>query len=181
MSWSTFVRVVFALSGMVLTAAAPPPEPQSSYEPRQAFAPFDMHQAVNSYRSGSGLPGPVYWQNRADYTIRATLDPASHSISGTVEIRYTNNSPDKLDVLWLQIEQNRYLPSSRGTLSGNSAPSGFTPGMSLDSVTVQQGKTGVPVQPLISDTRAQLHLPSPLPPHGLHSGHPQRPTSSEQP
>ncbi|MGN6057522.1 MAG: M1 family metallopeptidase [Sphingomicrobium sp.] len=148
-----------AITALISTAA-------SQYEPRETFAPFDTGQAVNRMRSASGVPGPDYWQNRADYTIRAALDPVSHSISGTVEIRYTNNSPDALDVLWLQIEQNRYLPESRGNLSSGSAPQGYTTGMSLDSVTVQQGKTAVAVQPLISDTRAQLRLPAPLAPHG---------------
>jgi hypothetical protein len=154
-----------AFVGMIMTAAAPPPS-SGPYNPRETFAPFDMGQAINAARSGSGLPGPAYWQNRADYTIRATLDPASHAISGTVEIRYTNNSPHTLDVLWLQLEQNRYLPESRGNLSGSNAPQGYTSGMTLDSVTVAQGKSAVPVQPVISDTRAQLRLPAPLRPHG---------------
>jgi hypothetical protein len=151
----------FAFAAFVCGAAASP----GRYQPRETFAPFDIGQSVNRMRSGSGLPGPHYWQNRADYRIRATLDVPNHSISGTVDIHYTNNSPDKLDVLWLQVEQNRYLPESRGNLSGGTAPQGFTSGMSLDSVTVQQGKNATTVQPLISDTRAQLRLPAPLAPH----------------
>ena len=46
------------------------------------------------FRSGSGAPGPEYWQQRADYTIAATLDTTQQRVSGTVTIRYTNNSPD---------------------------------------------------------------------------------------
>ena len=166
MGLSRIARVAaLAFVGMIMTAAAPPPS-SGRYDPRETFAPFDMGQAVNAARSGSGLPGPAYWQNRADYTIHATLDPAAHAISGTVEIRYTNNSPHTLDVLWLQLEQNRYLPESRGNLSGSSAPQGYTSGMTLDSVTVTQGKSAAPVQPVISDTRAQLRLAAPLRPHG---------------
>src|SRR6184192_2588611 len=45
-------------------------------------------------REGSGAPGPRYWQQRADYTIRASLDTATHTIAGAETIRYTNNSPD---------------------------------------------------------------------------------------
>ena len=165
MGLSRIARFVFPLLGIIMTAAAPPPS-SGRYDPRETFAPFDMRQAVNAARSGSGLPGPAYWQNRADYTIHATLDPAAHAISGRVEIRYTNNSPHTLDVLWLQLEQNRYLPESRGNLSGSSAPQGYTPGMTLDSVTVTQGKSAAPVQPVISDTRAQLRLAAPLRPHG---------------
>ena len=163
---SRIARIVaLAIVGVIMTAAAPPSW-SGQYNPRETFAPFEMGQAVNAYRSGSGLPGPAYWQNRADYTIHANLDPATHAISGTVEIRYTNKSPDTLDILWLQLEQNRYLPESRGNLSGSNAPQGYTSGMTLDSVTVAQVKSAAAVQPVISDTRAQLRLPAPLRPQG---------------
>jgi hypothetical protein len=135
------------------------------YDPRETFAPFDMGMPVNSVCSGSGLPGSGYWQNRADYTIRARLDPATRTISGSVEIRYTNNSPDTLDVLWLQLDQNLYRENSRGQLAQGGVPRGNTGGMSLDSVEVGTVGKAAAVTPLVSDTRAQLRLPSPLP-HG---------------
>jgi hypothetical protein len=164
----SFMRVAAAVFAAFLVIGAAPEA--SRYNPRETFAPFDMGQGVNTYRSGSGRPGLAYWQNRADYTIAAKLDPAAHAISGNVQIRYTNNSPDKLDVLWLQIEQNLYRPGSRGGLTnggrhGAGIPQGFTEGMVLDSVRLLQGKQSVEVEPLISDTRAQIRLPSPLP-HG---------------
>jgi hypothetical protein len=65
-------------------------------------------------------------------------------------------------VLWLNLEQNRYRADARGTLSGGTAPFGLTEGMSLDTVKVAQGKSATAVQPLISDTRAQITLPTPL-------------------
>src|SRR5690348_16550879 len=65
-------------------------------------------------REGSGLPGPRYWQQRADYEIRATLDTATHTITGTETIRYANNSPDTLRYVWLQLDQNIYKANSRG-------------------------------------------------------------------
>ena len=133
-----------------------------TYNPLETFAPFDPGQAPSVYRSADGRPGPQYWQNRADYTIRARLDPASHVISGTVEIRYTNNSPLALSVLWLNLEQNRYRPDLRGILSGGTAPLGLTEGMTLDSAKLIKGKSSVALHPLISDTRAQISLPSPL-------------------
>jgi hypothetical protein len=133
-----------------------------TYNPRETFAPFDTGQAPTQYRSADGRPGPSYWQNRADYMIKAGIDPASHVLTGTVDIRYTNNSPLALDVLWLNLEQNRYKPDSRGILSGGTAPGGLTEGMSLDSVKLVQGKSAVAVQPLVSGTRAQVTLPTPL-------------------
>src|SRR5205814_3995848 len=65
-------------------------------------------------RAGSGVPGPRYWQQRADYTIRASLDTATHTIAGAETIRYANNSPDTLHYLWLQLDQNIYKAKSRG-------------------------------------------------------------------
>ena len=65
-------------------------------------------------REGSGRSGPRYWQQRADYTIHASLDTATHTIAGSETIRYTNNSPDTLAYLWLQLDQNIYRATSRG-------------------------------------------------------------------
>jgi hypothetical protein len=154
---------LIALVGAAAAAAA------GTYNPRETFAPLDFDPPVNAYRSGDGTPGPAYWQNRADYTIDARLDPATHSISGTVRIRYTNNSPGQLDVLWLQLEQNLYTPESRANLSLggrpgalSEVPGGFSGGMNLDDVRVTVGGRAAAVQPLISDTRAQVRLPAPL-------------------
>jgi hypothetical protein len=150
--------IVRLLPLFALLGAAPPP-----YDPREAFAPFEMPAPVTVYRGESGQPGPQYWQNRADYAIRATLDPAAHAIAATVTISYTNNSPTPLDVLWLQLDQNAYKTNSRGALSEGEPAPGHTDGMSLDAVTVAvPGGGAVAVTPLISDTRAQLALPAPL-------------------
>src|SRR3989442_15056786 len=53
-------------------------------------------------REGAGTPGPRYWQQRADYTIRATLDTATHTIAGSAPRPCARNSPDTLQHLWLQ-------------------------------------------------------------------------------
>lgn len=60
----------------------------------------------NEYRTGSGAPGPKYWQQRADYDIDVTLDDKNQRISGKETITYFNNSPDALTYLWLQLDQN---------------------------------------------------------------------------
>jgi hypothetical protein len=66
----------------------------------------------NTYRTASGAPGAAYWQQRADYTIRATLDESKRAISGSEQIRYHNNSPDTLHYLWVQLDQNIYKKDS---------------------------------------------------------------------
>ena len=66
----------------------------------------------NDYRTGSGRPGARYWQQRVDYRINATLDPARNELRGVETIHYVNHSPDSLRYLWLFVEQNLCEPSS---------------------------------------------------------------------
>ncbi len=60
----------------------------------------------NSYRTASGAPGHEYYQQKADYEMEIILDDDNQKISGKIKITYTNNSPDQLDYLWLQLDQN---------------------------------------------------------------------------
>jgi hypothetical protein len=109
------------------TSAAADASPTTRFDPRLTFAPYAYPQPANAFRSASGMPGPLFWQNRADYAIQATLDPASRKLSGSEVITYTNRSPDALDVLWLQVEQNRYRKDARGAFSAE-FPTEFTDG-----------------------------------------------------
>ena len=87
----------------------------SIYDHKAAFNPQFYPYPGNEIRSASGEPGPKYWQNRADYSINCTLDTAKHSVTGSVIITYTNNSPDNLRFVWLQMDQNIYKKNSRGS------------------------------------------------------------------
>ncbi|MES2838043.1 MAG: M1 family metallopeptidase [Bacteroidota bacterium] len=64
---------------------------------------------ANTYRTASGAPGHQYWQQRADYTIDATLNEKDLRIEATEQITYHNNSPDALTYLWLQLDENQHL------------------------------------------------------------------------
>lgn len=66
----------------------------------------------NMYRSASGSPGQAYWQQQADYEISVTLDDVNQTITGSETITYTNNSPDPLGYLWVQLDQNRRASGS---------------------------------------------------------------------
>ena len=79
------------------------------------FAPLNLPPG-NVYRSGSGAPGPRYWEQRADYDLHGTLDTAAKSLHGEMTLRYTNNSPDTLHFLWFQVEQNAFSPGSLNSL-----------------------------------------------------------------
>jgi hypothetical protein len=80
------------------------------------FAPLTFFPSPNVYRSASGAPGPKYWQNRANYDLRATLDTATNTLTGSMTLRYTNNSPDTLTFIWFQTEQNAFRPNSLNSM-----------------------------------------------------------------
>jgi hypothetical protein len=140
--------------------------PISNYEPLQTFAPFVYPQSATGFRTASGKPGPLFWQNRADYQIKATLEPGTRKLTGEEVITYTNHSPDDLDVLWLQVEQNRYRTDARGAFGGGKFPTQFTDGEHIVSVEVEG--TGGKLQKadwVIADTRMQVRLPDALKAH----------------
>ncbi len=120
----------------------------------------------NQYRDATGAPGPDYWQQRVDYTITATLDTASQTLTGTVTARYVNNSPDTLRFVWMQLDQNLFRPGSKGSAlygaGSRNAGGGFPGGYTLGDVTVD----GKPVVPRVDDTMMRLDLPAPLPSRG---------------
>jgi Peptidase family M1 domain len=113
----------------------------------------------NDYRLADGEPGPAYWQQRADYTIEAKLDTGAKTVTGSVTVRYTNNSPDTLRFVWMQLDQNLFRKGSQGSfLFAADTDGGYT----LSDVKVD----GMRVEPKVHDTMMRLDLPSPLPPHG---------------
>ncbi len=105
--------VLFILSGVVvpLTAQNIQNNPQSNHGNK-----FEQLGTIlptpNEYRTASGAPGPKYWQQKADYDIDVTLDEKNLTIYGTEWITYTNNSPDVLTYLWLQLDENQHDPSN---------------------------------------------------------------------
>ena len=73
------------------------------------------------YRTASGAPGHAYWQQKVDYEISIALDDEKQTLGGSEKISYTNNSPDKLKYLWLQLDGNIFRPDSganRGRTAG---------------------------------------------------------------
>ena len=66
----------------------------------------------NVYRTASGAPGHAYWQQEADYEISVSLDETKRRLAASQTITYTNNSPDTLNYLWLQLDQNRFREDS---------------------------------------------------------------------
>jgi hypothetical protein len=131
--------------------------------------------APNLIRTGAGTPGPQYWQQRADYTIRASLDTATHTITGRETIRYTNHSPDTLRYIWLQLDQNIYREDSRGGAltppGARFAGGGFVGGYTIEELaavrrTSAQVSRKIPLTLEVNGTTGRVELDEPLPPAG---------------
>ena len=120
----------------------------------------------NGTRSASGAPGPDYWQQRADYTIAVSLDTTEQRVAGTVTIRYTNNSPDTLRFVWLQLDQNLYRPGSKGSMlfpaDSRWGVRGFQGGYDIEALQVN----GRPASMHVDDTMGRIDLEQPIPPKG---------------
>jgi hypothetical protein len=138
----------------------------SRFDPLRAFAPFDWPQPANRYRSANGAPGPDYWQNRADYEIHAQLDPDRKELIGREIITYTNNSPDTLTSLWIQLDQNTYREDARSVAASSERRRRFTEGFVLDEVRIERNGQVSPASYRVSDTRLQIVLPEALKPAG---------------
>lgn len=154
-----------------LCAQNPANEP-SAYNPRDFYVSTFSPTTGNVYRSANGTPGPMYWQNSSDYLIHATLNEKDTTVVGDVTITYTNNSPDELEYIWLQLDQNIFKPDSRAVavtrypgdyagVLGN--PNG---GYQIKDVTIDQGAQSYTVQPVITDTRMQIRLNTAMQPKG---------------
>lgn len=147
------------------------------YNYRQAFDSHKLLGVGTPTRSASGQPGHEYWQNKADYKLKASLNEKNNEVKGSAIITYTNNSPDVIDFLWLNIDQNLFAKDSRGnaviplTGSRNGAHGQiFDGGHKIHAVKLVSSVSGKTVESdlkyNITDTRMQIFLPNGLKPKG---------------
>lgn len=129
----------------------------------------------NIYRTASGAPGQGYWQNRADYDITAYLDEDNRKLKGSETVTYYNNSPDQLDYLWLQLDENEHSSINNSGYSASSklpkqvnsenlksselpaADNGL--GVNLEKVTDAEGN---PLKYVVNKTMMRIDLPKVL-------------------
>ncbi|XYJ11387.1 M1 family metallopeptidase [Telluria sp. B2] len=137
-----------------------------------------------STRTASGAPGHAYWQQRADYKLRATLDEDKRAITGSGTVTYTNNSPDTLSYLWVQLDQNMFrgdsdnrnistIPSRDAWQKGGAEgvkfdamrfafeSRRFEGGFNVKSVKAADGR---PLHHVINKTMMRIDLPQPMKP-----------------
>ena len=173
---NTLLKVALALY-FGLSAANAQQNNTSKYDYYETFNPSFYRNNGSETRAADGQPGAKYWQNKVDYQIAATLNDQTNEISGSEIMTYTNNSPESLDFLWLQVDQNLFAPDSRGNAlvplkgSRNGSHGKFSDGgqkiKSVKAVTTAGGKTTeTDLKFGIYDTRMQILLPQTVKPNG---------------
>lgn len=128
----------------------------------------------NVYRTASGAPGHEYYQQQANYVIELVLDDENQTIKGKERITYINNSPDPLEYLWLQLDQNMRAKDSDSKLITVEKMEDFKSigalqrrmfdfdgGFKIDKVNATNGK---PLQYAINKTMLRIDLDQPLKP-----------------
>lgn len=130
----------------------------------------------NMYRSASGAPGPNYWQQKADYVINVELDDQNQKITGSETVTYTNNSPDPLAYLWLQLDENEHATNAENKSFDGSKIATRFPESQLRAMTEKPAKEyGVNIMKVtdaagkalpytINYTMMRIDLPTPLKP-----------------
>ncbi len=165
--------VLSALSLWSQDAPAVANDIKSNYDYHEVFKPFFYTKNGTNTRSASGQPGHEYWQNRADYQLIAKLDEEKNEISGSGIITYTNNSPDKMNFVWMTLDQNLFKSDSRANAiipiagSRNGAQGQiFDGGHKIKSVKIVTTTKGISTEKeakySINDTRMQVFLPQEL-------------------
>jgi hypothetical protein len=169
------LALALVLAALQQAAGSPAPGLPPQAGDTSPFRPLAL-PAPTLVREGSGLPGPRYWQQRADYVIRAALDTAAQRVAGRETIRYANHSPDTLRYLWLQLDQDIYREDSRGAFlnpaGARFSGGGFAGGFALDSVvavrrTARGAAERVALATARNGTMLRVDLDRPLPPGGI--------------
>lgn len=135
---------------------------------------YEEFATPNTYRTASGAPGPDYYQQQADYVMDILLDDENARIYGEETITYTNNSPDALEFLWVQLDQNVRAQDSKAPLRNGSGvnlaytPDNFTQtfmGESFDggfNIEWVKDSRGAALPHVINFTMMRIDLPTPL-------------------
>ena len=173
------ITYAFALLSSITALAqeAPVKERQPGHADNNKFSQmYDLMATPNMFRTASGAPGPAYYQQQADYKISVELDDKNTRLYGTETITYHNNSPEPLEYLWVQLDQNNKSRKSLSPLvenqhmdpaykpdafSRNFMEESFDGGFNLEYVQDAKGK---PMKYTINQTMMRIDLAEPLKP-----------------
>ncbi|MVM29711.1 M1 family peptidase [Spirosoma sp. HMF4905] len=174
-------KIILLLSGLAIPlwyaqAQAPQPSTQRANTRFEQLGP--ILPTPNTFRTASGAPGKDYFQNRADYDIKATLDDTKQKLTGSETITYHNNSGDVLPYVWLQLDQNTFRADVDGRTSQTSSINAeqgasiqqLTANTTLaakdygDKITSVRDQAGKPLKYTINQTMMRIDLPQPVGP-----------------
>ncbi len=151
---------------------------QSKSKPSDKFRQLEeILPTPNEQRTASGAPGARYWQQRADYVIDVELDDTNQRIIGKETVTYKNLSPDTLNYIWLQIDQNIFARDSDAQTTGTAPDFKHVPLNRLEQLVARtyDGKVNItnvtdtkgnPLKNLLVKTMMRINLPAPLAPNG---------------
>ncbi|RTY86846.1 M1 family metallopeptidase [Flavobacterium sp. RSP15] len=152
------------------------PKQTGRYDTNKFSQMYDLLATPNLFRTASGAPGPAYYQQQADYKINIDLDDKNSKLTGSETITYYNNSPDTLEYLWVQLDQNQSAKNSQTPLAESQRmeqvfPAGnFTNkflkqelerGFNIDFVKDAKGN---PLSFTINQTMMRINLETPMKP-----------------
>ncbi|GAB4054809.1 M1 family metallopeptidase [Spirosoma litoris] len=173
-------KIILLLSGLTIPLwSAQAQAPASTQRANTRFEQLGpVLPTPNTFRTASGAPGKDYFQNRADYDIKATLDDTKQKITGSETITYHNNSTDVLPYVWLQLDQNTFRADVDGRTSQTSSINAeqgasiqqLTANTTLAAkdyghkITAVRDQAGKPLKYTINQTMMRIDLPQPVGP-----------------
>lgn len=167
-----FLSLFAGLCGMA--QEAPAKREPGHYDNNKFSQMYDVFATPNGYRTASGAPGPMYYQQQADYKMDIELDDKKARISGNETITYHNNAPEALEYLWVQLDQNQKSPTSQSPLAESQRMDPAYPADNFSrrylegslergfNIEYVKDAKGNPMKYTINNTMMRIDLPTPL-------------------
>ena len=152
------------------------PKQTGKYDTNKFSQMYDLLATPNMFRTASGAPGPAYYQQQADYKINIELDDKKSRLTGSETVTYYNNSPDILEYLWVQLDQNQAAKTSQTPLSESQRMEQVFPAGNFANKFLKQEQErgfnielvkdikGNPLSYSINQTMMRINLASPMKP-----------------
>ncbi len=169
------MSLMFLFGTLAMAQEEKPAEKEPGHTNQSSFKQlYEEFSTPNTYRSASGAPGPDYYQQQANYVMNIELDDKNHRLYGEETITYINNSPDNLEYLWVQLDQNVRTKDSKarlkngqgvplaeptGSFAGKYMGEPFDGGFIVEHVKDASGKS---LPYTINFTMMRIDLPKPL-------------------
>jgi hypothetical protein len=152
------------------------PKQSGKYDTNKFSQMYDLLATPNMFRNAAGAPGPAYYQQQADYKIDIELDDKNAKLNGSETVTYYNNSPDNLDYLWVQLDQNQQAKDSDSPLAESERITQTFPASSFTdkflkkplergfNIEYVKDAKGSPMTYTINHTMMRIDLASPMKP-----------------